>query len=256
LKLLTAGAAAHINFDTWLKSAKVSGMSDRLGNLEQNQKFYKESVEQPLITAIRSGHTDIAIKLLENGADPNSLNTETQRLMVNEYQRSYTKGRSVLDLVRSSLKRLRGYTGKKKELAAPMETPGLDEFLSKFTAGTYSHWIVSTEVDDLKKQFAHKQTIYEKQIGPHTEPKGLSEKLDAIRELLTGFEAVEEALTSRGGKSFNELHPDIKTGERSNNTSYHSSDKDEKAPKPFDFHFSFNNDRDMTEKRRDAYIEL
>ncbi|KIL95072.1 hypothetical protein FAVG1_02004 [Fusarium avenaceum] len=256
LKLLTAGAAAHINFDTWLKSAKVSGLSDRLGNLEQNQKCYKEGVEQPLITAIRSGHTDIAIKLLENGADPNSLNTETQRLMVNEYQRSYTKGRSVLDLVRSALKRLRGYTPEKKELAPPMETPGLEEFLSKFTAGTYSHWVVSTEVDDVKEKFAERQTKYEKQIETHTEPKGLSEKTDAIRELLTGFEAVEEALTSRGGKTFNELHPDIKTGGRNNTTSYHRSDKDEKAPKPFEYHFSFNNDRDMTEKRRDAYVEL
>ncbi|CAJ0545949.1 Ff.00g094220.m01.CDS01 [Fusarium sp. VM40] len=256
LKLLTAGAAAHINFDTWLKSAKVSGLSDRLGNLEQNQKYYKEGVEQPLITAIRSGHTDIAIKLLENGADPNSLNTETQRLMVNEYQRSYTKGRSVLDLVRSALKRLRGYTPEKKELAPPMETPGLEEFLSKFTAGTYSHWVISTEVDDAKKKFAERRTKYEKQIETHTEPKGLSEKIDAIRELLTGFEAVEEALTSRGGKTFNELHPDIKTGGRNNTTSYHRSDEDEKAPKPFDYHFSFNNDRDMTEKRRDAYVEL
>ncbi|KAM0251165.1 hypothetical protein ACHAP5_001762 [Fusarium lateritium] len=256
LKLLSAGATAQINFDTWLKSAKVSGMSGRLGNLEQNQKYYKEGVEQPLITAIRCGHADIAMKLLENGADPNSLNTETQRLMVNEYQRSYTKGRSVLDLVRSSIKKLRGYTGEKKEPEAPLETPGLDEFLSKFTAGTYSHWTVSTEVDDLKKQFAHKQEMYKAQIGSHTESKGVPEKLEAIRELLTGFEAVEEALTSRGAKTFDELHPDIETGERSNNTSYRSNDKDKKGPKPFDFQFSFNNDRDMTERRRDAYVEL
>ncbi|KAF5656927.1 ankyrin repeat protein [Fusarium heterosporum] len=256
LKLLAAGAAAQIDFDTWLKSAKVSDMSRYLGSLEQNQLKYKESVEQPLITAIRCGHTDIAIKLLENGADPNSLNTETQRLIINAYQRDYTKGRSALDIVRSSQESLRGYTSEKREPLKPKETPGLDEFLDKFTDGSYSHWVVSNEVADRKESFATQQKSYEEKLKLYLEPKGASEKLDTIRELLSGYEAVEEALISRGGKTFNELHPDIKTKERNNHTRQRSNEDSRQSPKPFCFHFSFNNDRDMTEKRRDGYIEL
>ncbi|KAF4337053.1 ankyrin repeat [Fusarium beomiforme] len=257
LKLLTAGAAAHINFDSWLKSAKVSDMSARLGNLESNQKMYKETVEQPLITAIRSGRADVAIKLLESGADPNSLNTETHRLIFNEYQRNWNKGQSALDLVQTSLKRLRGYTGERNRPVKPKETPGLDEFLSGFTPGTYSHWVVSEQVKSQKKSFEARLKHYEEDVKRYPEPKGVSEKLEAIKELLAGFETLKEALISRGGKTFNELHPDIKTNLRNNVSSTSGQTKDEeKTLKPFEFHFSFNNDRDMTEKRRDGYIEL
>ncbi|EMT61947.1 hypothetical protein FOC4_g10015021 [Fusarium odoratissimum] len=257
LKLLTAGAAAHIDFDNWLKSAKVSDMSGRLGNLETNQKMYKETVEQPLITAIRSGRTDVAIKLLEGGADPNSLNTETHRLIFNEYQRNWNKGQSALDLVQKSLKRLRGFTVETNGLVKPRETPGMDEFLSHFTPGSYSHWVVSEQVGSQKRSFASRLKRYEEDIKKNPEPKGVPEKLEAIKELSAGFKALEEELISRGGKIFDELHPDIKTNLRNNASSTSSRIKDEKkAIKPFEFHFSFNNDRDMTEKRRDGYIEL
>ncbi|KAF4955378.1 hypothetical protein FSARC_11864 [Fusarium sarcochroum] len=255
LKLLTAGASAHIDFDTWLKSAKVSELSGSLGNLEQNQRKYKESVEQPLITAIRSGRAEIAIGLLESDADPNSLTKETERLIFNEYQRSWNKGQTALDLVRSSLKNLRAYTGEKGKPVKPKQTLGLDEFLNNFTAGTYAHWVVSHEIKCQKDSFANQLERYEEDVKRHEELKGVPEKLDAIKELLKNFEDVEEALTSRGGKTFEELRPDIETDtRRSSRTS--RSERDEKAPKPYEFHFSFNNDRDMTEKRRDGYVEL
>ncbi|EWY93871.1 hypothetical protein FOYG_06841 [Fusarium oxysporum NRRL 32931] len=257
LKLLTAGAAAHIDFDNWLKSAKVSDMSGRLGNLETNQKMYKETVEQPLITAIRSGRTDVAIKLLEGGADPNSLNTETHRLIFNEYQRNWNKGQSALDLIQKSLRSLRGFTVETNGPVKPRETPGMDEFLSHFTPGSYSHWVVSEQVGSEKRSFASRLKRYEEDIKKNPEPKGVPEKLEAIKELSAGFKALEEELISRGGKTFDELHPDIKTNLRNNASSTSSRIKDEKkAIKPFEFHFSFNNDRDMTEKRRDGYIEL
>ncbi|KAK2683117.1 hypothetical protein RAB80_001063 [Fusarium oxysporum f. sp. vasinfectum] len=238
-------------------SAKVSDMSGRLGNLETNQKMYKETVEQPLITAIRSGRTDVAIKLLEGGADPNSLNTETHRLIFNEYQRNWNKGQSALDLIQKSLKSLRGFTVETNGPVKPRETPGMDEFLSHFTPGSYSHWVVSEQVGSEKRSFASRLKRYEEDIKKNPEPKGVPEKLEAIKELSAGFKALEEELISRGGKTFDELHPDIKTNLRNNASSTSSRIKDEKkAIKPFEFHFSFNNDRDMTEKRRDGYIEL
>ncbi|KAF5025038.1 hypothetical protein F66182_2906 [Fusarium sp. NRRL 66182] len=256
LKLLAAGAAVNIDFDTWLKAAKFSpSRSANLGNLEQNQRKYNESVEQPLITAIRSGHTDVAIKLLESGAEPNSLTQTTQNLIVNEYQRYSNKGESALDLVQSSLESLREYTGENGRPVKPKETPGLDRFMSSFTAGTYSHWVASHQVKCEKESFAAQLEHYEKESTKHTERKGVSEKLEAIKELIESFEALETVLIGRGGKPFADLHPDIKTNLRSSNSSGRYS-REEKDSKPYEFHFSFNNDRDMSEKRRDGYIEL
>ncbi|RBR24578.1 uncharacterized protein FIESC28_02628 [Fusarium coffeatum] len=256
LKLLTTGAKADIDFDTWLKSAKVSSLSSNLGDLEKNQKMYKESVEQPLITAIRSGNTDIAIKLLENGADPNSLDTKTQQLIFNEYQRSWNKGQSALDMVRSSLKGLRGYTYEKTTPVKPRETPGLDEFLQGLTEGTYAHTIVSSDVESHKYNYIHAKERYEKDIKKMKEPKGVPEKNETIKELLAGFEVVENTLLSKGAKPFAELYPDIKTYGGDDRSSRNSRKSEDEAPKPYEFRFSFNNDRDMTEKRRDGYIEL
>ncbi|RGP64578.1 hypothetical protein FLONG3_9493 [Fusarium longipes] len=256
LKLLTAGAKSEIDYDTWLKSVKHTTTGGHLGDLERNQQKYSRSVEQPLIAAIRLGHADIAIKLLENGADPNPLDMKTQQLIYNEYERDYYKGQSALDLVQASLRNLRGYTNEKQGPIKPRETPGLDEFLSRFTKGTYSHCLVSCQVEEHKYNFAEAKKRYKKDIKENPEPKGVAEKREAIEELVAGFEAVEEALISRGGKPFTELHPDIKTNTRGNVSSRNSRRVDDKEPKPFGYRFSFNNDRDMSEKRRDGYIEL
>ncbi|KAF4472702.1 ankyrin repeat [Fusarium albosuccineum] len=256
LKLLNGGATAQIDFETWLKAAKVSpSHSGSLGTLEVNQKKYKESTEQPLITAIRSGNVDVAIQLLEHGADPNALTGRTERLIFNEYQRSWNKGESVLDLVQASLKSLRGYTGEKGRERKPTETPGVDEYLSKFTPGTYSHMVVSDDVKREKDNFKFATDRYEKDVKRLAKLKGAPEKRDAINEVLAGFESLEKVLVSKGAKTFELLYPDIKTDSRN---SYRSdrSRNEKKDSKPYEFHFSFNNDRDMTEKRRDGYIEL
>jgi hypothetical protein len=138
----------------------------------------------------------------------------------------------------------------------PRETPGLDEFLQGFTEGTYAHTIVSSDVENHKFNFVHAKKKYEKDIKKMKEPKGVPEKNETIKELLAGFEAVENTLVSKGAKPFAELYPDIKTYAGDDRSSRNSRKSEDEAPKPFDFRFSFNNDRDMTEKRRDGYIEL
>ncbi|KAF4971655.1 hypothetical protein FZEAL_9782 [Fusarium zealandicum] len=256
LKLLNCGAMAQIDFETWLKAAKVSPtQSGSLRSLEENQRKWKESTEQPLITAIRSGSTDVVIKLLENGADPNSLTQKTQELIFNEYQRTYNKGESALDLVRSAVDTLQAYTGEHGGVAEPEEKPGMDEFLSNLSPGTYSHWIASHYVSNERKSIKARKERYEKDRKRTAELKGAPEKVEAVKELLVDYEALEKALVSRSGKTFEELHPGIKTETRTTYRTGRSEDED-KAPKPYEFHFSFNNDSDMTEKRRDGYVEL
>ena len=254
LKLLNAGAKAHIDFETWLKAAKVSPtQSDRLGTLEQNQRKYKESMEQPLIAAIRSGYPDVAIKLLEAGADPNALTSKTERLIYNEYQRTWNRGESALDLVQNLIKNLRKYSGEKSNRQKPLEELGIDSVLNKYTPGTYTHWVYSKDVSDKKKSFERDMKSYDKENKRIAELKGAPEKMEAIKEALDGLEKLEKELTSRGGQTFEKLRPDIKTEERS----YNNRNRDEeRTAKKYDFFISFNRDSDMTEKRTEGYVEL
>ncbi|RMJ19060.1 hypothetical protein CDV36_001309 [Fusarium kuroshium] len=259
LKLLNSGALAQIDFDTWLKAAKVSpSYSNRLGKLEDNQRKFKESTEQPLLAAIRSGNAEVAIKLLGNGADPNALPSSTESLIFDEYRRTWNKGRSALDLVRTSLEGLRKYTSKKRRVVKPKEPVGTVEFLEKFKEGTYSYWMVSEQINSAQRTFKRAKERYEKDIKrqKRAELKVEAEKQGAINEVIVSFEAIENALLSRGAKTFDELHPDIKTESDRDRRPSREEEAEDKPAKPYEFHFSFQNDREMTETRRDGYIEL
>lgn len=254
LRLLNAGAKAHVDFETWLKAVKISPtQSSSLGTLEQNQKKYRESMEQPLIAAIRSGNPEVALQLLEHGADPNSLTAKTESLITNEYQRSWNKGESALDLVETLITNISKYTGEKSSFTKPLEEIGIDQVLDKFTPGTYSHWVYSEDVESKKKAYQKQKESYEKEVKRIAELKGAPEKKAAIDEALAGLKKLQSALVSRGGKIFEKLRPDIKTEARG----YNRNNSDEvKTAKKYDFSISFRNDSEMTEKRRDGYIEL
>ncbi|CAM1506895.1 Fc.00g065360.m01.CDS01 [Cosmosporella sp. VM-42] len=253
LRLLNAGAKSQIDFETWLKAAKVSpSQSDKLGNLEQNQRKYKESLEQPLIAAIRCGNPEVALKLLDNGADPNALTARTERLIFNEYQRSWNRGESALDLVQGLIMNLDNYTGEKSNAAIPFQHPGKDEYLAKFTPGTYSHWVVAEDVAGKNKLYDDQKKKYDDELKRVEELKGAVEKREAINEALAGLEILQGELVARGGKTFEELRPDIRSETRNSRT----RQTEERVSKPYDFQISFNNDSDMTEKRRDGYIDL
>lgn len=254
LKLLNAGAKSQIDFETWLKAAKISPtQADKLGTLEQNQRKYKESVEQPLISAIRAGNPDVALKLLEDGADPNALTSKTESLIFNEYQRSWNKGESALDLVQKLIRKLQAYGGEKMNMNEPTEELGIDSVLEKFTPGTYTHWIYSEDVSTKKKNFENQKKSYEKEVQRIAEIKGAPEKMEAIKEALDGLNALAKELTSRGGQTFEKLRPDIKTEER-NNSSRNNKDKNE--PSKYNFFLSFKRDSDLTEARTAGYVEL
>ncbi|KAH7163089.1 hypothetical protein B0J13DRAFT_634299 [Dactylonectria estremocensis] len=254
LKLLNGGAGAQIDFETWLKAAKISPtQASHMGTLEQNERKFKESLEQPLITAIRSGSTDVAIKLLEHGADPNCFTGKTERLIYNEYQRSWNKGESALDLVKFSVTKLREYTGEKTTLKLPIQSLDIDSYLDKFPEGSYSRCVVSFDIDKTKHSFKKQTEAYEKEATRIAELEGAPEKIEAINEALKGFESLEAAIESRGGKIFAELRPDIKTEERS---STNRNNFEDSPPKPYEYIFSFRNDSEMTVTRRDGYIQL
>lgn len=253
LKLLNAGASAEIDFETWLKAAKVSPMqSGQLRDLEANKISFRK-MEQPILAAIRRGNPDIAVELLEKGADANALTTETQELLVNEYRRRWSKGMAVLDLVQKSIDGLATELEKLSIPRKPQETPGIDKFLSKFKPGTYQHWLVSGNIDVKRKLYESDVKRYEDSLREQVEG-GEKEKQKALQEILEGLEKLKQAVIAKGGKTFAVLYPDIKTADNDNSTSSNNTLYD--APQPYDYIFTFRHDKDLTEKRRDGYIEL
>ncbi|KAI9171446.1 ankyrin repeat [Paramyrothecium foliicola] len=257
-KLLEAGAPAHIDFETWLKAARLnSRFSRRLGTLETNQERYAQTLEQPLITAIRQGRSENAIELLERGADPNSLTSQTQSLIHSTYQREYNKGRAALDLVEDIIENLSQYTGEGSKPVKPQAAPGIDTYLESFQPGTYQHWIVSEQIISQKKQFEASVKAFEEESGRANLLLGVDEKLQAINEIVSGLKKVKDTLIAKGARPFTELRPDVKTKATDNLFTHHSlTSTKQDSSKPYEYHFSFINDKEMTESRRDGYVQL
>lgn len=254
LKLLNAGAVPEVDFDTWLKAAKIApNLSGNLGDLDRSKKTYKRSYESPLCTAIRYGNIDGAMRLLENGANIDAMTHDTNDAFDNDWRWRYTKGTSVLDLVRDMIEILSKYEGEKSTVTKPEIQPGLDAYLEKLKPGTYKHWLVSRDVQIKKKNFRISIKSYEKHLQVVDNIKGAPEKLEAVTEALAGFKSLENFMISKGAKTFAELYPNIECEKRKKTS---KDDREKDKDKNYKYEFVFRTDKDMTEARRDGYIEL
>ncbi|KAK0702836.1 hypothetical protein B0H67DRAFT_676136 [Lasiosphaeris hirsuta] len=255
IKLLEAGANADIDFESWLRAAKFSsGMEKRLQSYDQNKAMYHRSVDQPLMVALRtSPDPDMAVQLLQGGADPNTMTQTSYQLLTDEWQRRYNKGETALDVTRTHIENLRKYSGEMFSDVKPELQEGMDEYLASLDKGSYRYWLASDDVKARKEQ--HKEAVknYEEKVKKFEEMKGVAEKKEAIGEALAGMEKIEALLLEKGAKTFNELHPDIETHAAQNSYSHLKTDE---PKKPYKYPLAFHNTTDVTEKRRQAYEEL
>ncbi|KAL6855852.1 ankyrin [Trichoderma novae-zelandiae] len=259
LKLLNAGASPEIDFDTWLKSAKVTpSQANHLGDPETTKRKYAQSVEQPLITAIRSGDVESAMLLLERGANPNTLTRETENAMLNKSQFNYTTGVTAVDVVQGLIEKLREYDGEKptRWYTKPGELPDFDPYLKVLEPGTYQHCVVSHKVKAARERYQRDKDVYEKELRKTTNRRGIVEKADAIKEKIEDLVKLEGILVAKGGLIFTELHPDIKMMTGRTNNYYPGGYVPHYNINQDDTNVLFLGDAIMTETRRKGYLRL
>ncbi|KAI0111527.1 ankyrin [Daldinia grandis] len=269
-KLLEAGAKVDIDYEDWLKSAKLS-YGDQLGNYERNLQTFKDQTEQPLIVAIRSRHPANAVELLEKGADPNTM-TKVSHNVVKGQGSGYNKGQTSLDLTRDILEQAREYKGMLIESSQtprsgeassfyntmtnnrqkrPVEPFGIEEFLAKFTEGTYQHWVVSIDITEKLEHYKRDLKFFEEQKEKNINLQDVTEKLDVLEDAISQLEILEKALEAKGAKTFKELYPDAREP-----LSYMSYTYPTQEPTAYALEFNFTNAPDVTETRKTAYIKL
>jgi ankyrin repeat protein len=256
LKLLEAGASPEIDFETWLKSINWSPMRDgNFRDLDSNKRLF-QTMEQPLLMAVRLGEIGVASELLERGADPNAMTPTSHNLLINAYQRQWNKGESVLDLVQSTIDGFKRHRStESRRLEKPQKTLGLDLYPENFTPGTFSHAVVTWKVGIAKGKFEEQVKVYEEELKNNDYAAAEDEKNRFLSELIDELEALKRELLAKGAKSFAELHPYVICRD---NGSRHESSTTQKKP-PLDLYkyvFRFPGDRIMTDKRRDGYVEL
>ncbi|KAL1880820.1 hypothetical protein VTK73DRAFT_4990 [Phialemonium thermophilum] len=252
LKLLDAGALPEVNFETWLKSAKQL-IAKRLRSYEDNQKLFKTTVEQPLIVALRSPNPASALKLIERGADVNTLTTAAHEKLQRSWY-SWYKAESALDVVRYQLLKL-NEAKKESECTTPEALPrGMDDCLKRFEAGTYQHWILSKDIESRKDAYKKQMESFDKEQEKLASRPGVREKEQFISEMTNTLRNIEQALLAKGAKTFKELHPEVKG--RGDHDSSDDENEELKRSKTYRFDFAFGSVTDITEARNAAYVEL
>ncbi|KAH8176109.1 ankyrin repeats (3 copies) domain-containing protein [Sarocladium implicatum] len=256
LQLLNNGAHPNIDFDTWLKAVKVSRENPNfLGSLEQNKQKYQESVEQPIVAALRTGNAELVLELLKRGADPNVMTRDTAQAMSNEYRQRYTVGRLALDVVRGLLHRLSTLRLQRanSHVSPPTLPIGLDDTLKRYETGSYQHWLVAEAVDTLKEDHEKQMKGLPKKV--EQAKKTAHEYEEAVDELVSRLEEVEKTLKSHGAKRFIEMYPDLRfKKDDSYGEPQVQNSKDDK--KPWTYTFTFVGENDINEKRHEGYIKL
>ncbi|OAA73258.1 ankyrin repeat protein [Cordyceps fumosorosea ARSEF 2679] len=255
LKLLEIGAKPEIDFDTWLKATNFANDGNfSSNNLEENKKQFKRNVEQPLLFAVRAANADVALRLIEGGANVNCLTATSEQLIQNTYMRSYNKGESVLDVLQHVIKKLSEPEEESSSPNKPRLLPGMDEYLAKLTPGSYLHALVSYDIKNKKKIFEAGIKYYEEESKKVEARGGAKEKQEAIDSAISELKRIEKAMIDAGAKTFAELYPDIETAKENNGSRYYAPEKEKDAVYKFDLWFQ--NDRTMTDSRREGYIEL
>lgn len=251
LQLLDAGAVPQIDFETWLKSAKqVSMMENQLrGSLEDNTKVFERDNEQPIVTAIQSSNPSVVLELLKRGADVNAMTKQSYQIL-HGTSYGYCTGQTVLDLVEDQLERLRKYeppVAKTPELKF-----GMEDVLKKYEQGTWQYAAVRTAVISAHKHNERTLKDHEKEKARIAGLEGVQEKQAAIDAAIAELEEIKKVLVSSGGKRFARLHPDRDQSHRQ----LHNRWQPPKEILEFSHNFYFYGVSDVTEKRREKYIEL
>lgn len=257
--LLELGASAKIDYSAYVNSFKSKW--DLTGSAEHNEIEFRKNFRQPVFTAIHSELPSIVPKLLDAGADVNTLSQEAHR--ARDQKNSYNGGaHSLLDAVRERIKELSDFlaTGKvtTSSYRLPMATKPTplkddEEYLRGRVPGTYVFWSAEKQLRAAKDEYEKNLKQYKDSRVSSGAPEGTSEKNAAVKSLVAEFEVLEQQLIERGAKPFKELYPDLKFVDQQYHTYNYNYEPPE--PKPWTPGITFQVP-DLTDERREAYIKL
>ena len=173
------------------------------------KKAYEVSVEQPIIQAAKNDLPNVVQKLLDHGADMNSLLRYAYQRMHNTWTPSNMELMSLLDIVQDKLRQLRQQSAEKEtmlEPPAPLEPD--DVYLQGLHKGTYRYWVAKKDLVQARSLHQFQMKSYHDSLKEPETPQGTNEKKAAGRKLLAEYEALEKALLAREAKTFKQMYPD------------------------------------------------
>ncbi|KAJ5171817.1 hypothetical protein N7492_004410 [Penicillium capsulatum] len=249
IALLSMGAKRTLNTEECMKAQKAQAARNSYFMADENST--KDALEQPILCAASNDLPLVALRLLEEGADPNTT-----------IKPRYNSGQSLLDYVRIALDSLRSFLEPEESsrnsylMSQCFVFEKNDEaYLAEFEEGTYQMFFAKNQIKTAKKNneiWESQEKAQNKHLDRSQEP-GLSEKEEAIAALIRDYEKLETELLSRGAKTFDEIHNlDAAANQRNWNGGFNYT---EYKPKKFKVEF-FSSQGDLTVTSREGYVKM
>ncbi len=242
-----------------------SGTSTR--DSEFNVKQFRKTYTQPILIAVQEELPEVVLKLLDAGADVNTLNPLGWQTLNKDtgYQPNQVPS-TLLDAVQRKMNHMRHFleTGQVKNddpyrrtyvsppPTAPIPLKEDAEYLKDFDSDSYAYWSAQVQIENARENYERDLKRFEETSKNQDDKEGVDEKKNAIKALLTEYEILQSKLRERDAKTFKELYPDLKFDEPQQQE-YNTPDP--VTPEPWKPKVTFQLP-DMTDTRRDAYVKL
>ncbi|KAF2791145.1 ankyrin [Melanomma pulvis-pyrius CBS 109.77] len=252
LKLLEAGAEPHIVFKDWMKSVETQYENFVQRDSKFNHDQFVKDIEQPIVLAIQKELPEIALALLAQGADVNTLPKSSQQGILNDWYRRYNKMESLLELVQNKLQTLRSFQDENPPTVQGIKLRDSVDYLQGIEPGTYKYFTAQVQLEGARESDKQIRKNGEDQLARYNEREGIAEKKEAVEALAMEFEKVEKELIEKGAKTFKELYPDVVGEKIEGNSSYPYPSR---VNLPWEVSFDFEV-HDLTDDTREAYLKL
>ncbi|KAL8689597.1 MAG: hypothetical protein Q9218_004772, partial [Villophora microphyllina] len=236
--LLDAGAKPKIELDDFA-SAYQAMKEQRKHNYyrEDNvSKMWREDVVQPVMLAVETEMPEIVLKLVEVGADINTIDKNAHQALANikDNKGTHLHGTSLLEAVKSKIESLEKAIARKLDLPEPIAL-GKDEYYFKATEpGSYARWLLSKSIESAENILGDWKASRDRQLRAETDQQGKEERLAALKALKTRYLKIQKELQKRGAKTLEQLHPDLSRSKHN-----HDNKPDSKNEKAFDPQVTF-----------------
>ncbi|KAI4103740.1 MAG: hypothetical protein L6R37_003668 [Teloschistes peruensis] len=251
--LLNAGAKPMIELDDYASTYQAMKERRKYSYYREDDfvKMWKENVLQPTALAVENEMPEIVLKLVEAGADINTVDKDAHQALANikDNKGTHLHGKSLLEIVQDKIESLEKTMAMKLDLPHPISLQKDEYYLKDTEPGSYARWILSRLIEGTKGNLKDWNESRDEQLKAEADRKGKEERLIALEALKSRYMHLHKELRNRGAKSLEELHPDLSRRKRD-----HSDEFDSPKQQAFDPQVKFQ--VSASDEVLDGYLRL
>ncbi|KAL8671283.1 MAG: hypothetical protein Q9168_004223 [Polycauliona sp. 1 TL-2023] len=211
--LLDMSAKPVIGLDDFASAYEAAGQQRSYYHRHQDvEKLWKENVRQPILLAVDHDLPEIVLKLLDMGADINTLDKDAHESIwasTENSDKNHLRGNTLYDHVTSKLRKIELAISHRFELAQPVSLRDELAYLKDTQTGSYAQWYLTRSVEAAKNVVSRWEECRAKRLDEASSQPGKAERIEALKELKARFTDIRDQLRERGARKLKDLYPKV-----------------------------------------------